>query len=273
MDIYHRVTFGKYDNVDEQLKSIGVKFKKAEGLQGYYILTLEIYEPDPNWREVNRLVQAHKALDLYDTFFSDEDVLGAEWLRLTPTYEHGYPYPRNKWLDTFYNYEDHCRECGTFRQKSSFFLQKEPSLRKNDFMCLIWTWTFFCRYQVFDQLAQYQVRGYEQWDAIIHSTKQPSAQVAQLIVPQIAQPGLTGVEDLPRVECSTCGITKYHPHLRGVMYLDRTAISRDTDLLQTYEWFGHGHHAHREVLVSQRLAKLALERKWKGIRFKVVELV
>ena len=117
MDIYHRVTFGKYDNVDEQLKSIGVKFKKTEGLQGYYILTLEIYESDPNWPEVNRLVQAHKALDLYDTVFSDEDVLDAEWLRLTPTYEHGYPYPRNKWLDTFYNYEDHCRECGTVSVK------------------------------------------------------------------------------------------------------------------------------------------------------------
>ena len=61
--------------------------------------------------------------------------------------------------------------------------------------------------------------------------------------------------------------------MRGVMYLARTALVSDVDILQTYEWFGSGHSAYREFLVSNRFAKLILEKGWRGIKLKVVELL
>ena len=63
------------------------------------------------------------------------------------------------------------------------------------------------------------------------------------------------------------------PHKRGVMYYDRSAFPQNVDVLETNEWFGDGHMAYRELLVSKSFAELAIEEAWKGIRFKVVELV
>ena len=78
---------------------------------------------------------------------------------------------------------------------------------------------------------------------------------------------------MKRETCSSCNVTKYAPHMRGVMYLKRDALMPGVDIMQTYEWFGSGHAAYREVLVSNRLARLVLDRGWKGVALKVVELV
>jgi hypothetical protein len=61
--------------------------------------------------------------------------------------------------------------------------------------------------------------------------------------------------------------------MRGVMYLKRDALLPGVDLMQTYEWFGSGHSAYREIIVSNRFARLILEQGWKGVRMKVVEAV
>jgi hypothetical protein len=207
------------------------------------------------------MIQKRGALDLYETVFSEEEVLNAKWLRLTP------------WLRDRINWEDWCYECGTFRQKSSYFLKKEPHLRKNSFFSLIWAYTFFCTHQVFDALSTQKIRGYGKWDAVIYKTKQPSTTVAQLLAAELAKPGLTQVDDLPRTTCEKCGITKYHPHKLGIMYFKREVLDVDLDILQSDEWFGDGHMAYREMIVSSRFARLAIENGWRGIRFKVIQLV
>jgi hypothetical protein len=272
MDVYHRVTFNKEDGVDKQVEELGIKYMRSP-LFERYIITFEIYESSPNWPEVNRLIQQHRALDLYETVFSNEDILQAQWLRMVPTLEQGYPQPQKAWLRDRPNWENWCYDCGTFRQKSSYFLQKEPSLRKNSFFSLLWTYTFFCKHEVFDILSDHHIHGFEKWDALIYKTKQPSTMVAQLVTTQAAKASLLRVDDLSGTVCTKCGITKYHYHKLGVMYLQQDALNGDFDILHSYEWFGDGHAAHQEMLVSNRFARLALEYQWKGIRFKVVQLV
>jgi hypothetical protein len=61
--------------------------------------------------------------------------------------------------------------------------------------------------------------------------------------------------------------------MRGAMYLKRDALVPDVDVMQTYEWFGSGHSAYREILVSNRLARIILDEGWKGVALKVVELI
>lgn len=57
------------------------------------------------------------------------------------------------------------------------------------------------------------------------------------------------------------------------MYVRREAIPEGVDFVRTHEWFGaRSKAAYREILVSNRVARLVLEKGWKGVRFKVVVL-
>ena len=270
MKIVHRVTFKKEDNVDDRLVALGIKYKKTPIFERY-IITFEIDEADIRWSQVEELIQDKNALDIYDTFFTNEELLNGEWLRLEPTFEYGYPQPEGTWIKNPPNYAYKCLSCGVFQQKSSFIIQKEPELGKNDFMSLHWTHAFFCTPRVFDALARNEIKGYEIWDVLLSETKLPSKQVSQLFVPIITKPGLA--DQLSAVVCEICGEKKYNVHKKGIMNFQRSALSPNIDTIQTYEWFGHGHNAFREILVSNRLAKVILKNDWQGVRLKLVELV
>ncbi len=273
MDIWHRVTFSHTDNVDNAIKALNLKYKKNPFPGEGYLIHIDIYESATVWPQIEALIWQKNALDVFDTVFTPEEILQAEWVRLIPIFEQGYPQPYTTWVTNPINYKGHCPACGAFQQAASFRLKKEPHLGRQDFMSLFWTYALFCTPHVFDELEAHGIRGYEKWDAIIHKTALPSQKVSQLYVPTVANPGLVRAEDLKREICSACGFTKYYPHMRGVMYLARTALVSDVDILQTYEWFGSGHSAYREFLVSNRFAKLILEKGWRGIKLKVVELL
>jgi hypothetical protein len=140
-------------------------------------------------------------------------------------------------------------------------------------MSLYWTYALFCANRLFPELEAHGIRAFEIWDAIIHRTSTPSERVSQLFIPHVGQPGLARVEELRRETCPSCQVTKYYPHVRGVMYIKRDALVPEVDIMQTYEWFGSGHSAYREILVSSRFARLVIDHGWKGVTLKVVELV
>jgi hypothetical protein len=152
-------------------------------------------------------------------------------------------------------------------------LAKESHLGRKSFFSLIWAGEIFCTREVILELEQIQANGYEAWDVVIHKTGKPSEKVLQLYIPGIASPGVILNDDLVRKICPVCGTTKYYPHVKGVMYLRREALIPDTDFMLTNEWFGSGLIAYREILVSNRVASLILDKGWQGVRFKVVEVV
>jgi len=273
MKIWHRISFHKSDGVDEQLSDLGVVVKISPLPGDSYILTFEIDESDERWPEISKLLKENKASDISNTSFNEEEILAAEWVRIAPSFEQGYPAPGVKWRKNRTNYDDYCPECGTYRQVDSYHLEKEPKLGKRDFVCLYWTYTLFCTDRVLKELKSNNIRGYEVWDAIIHKTNTPSKVVSQLYIPGIAKPGLKRVEDLKRKICSTCNVTKYYPHMRGKMHLDKNALIPDVDIMLSYEWFGSGHAAYREFVASNKLARLIIEKGWKGVSMKVIELI
>ncbi len=273
MQIWHRVSFGKTDAVDAQLEALNIRYKKTLGLHGNYLITFEINESDPRWPQVSELVRRTGAPDLLNTVFTQEEILGADRLRLIPRFEQGYPQPKESWITNPINYDNFCRQCGTFRQKTSFRVKKEPSLGKKDFMTLYWTYALFSTTRVLGEFEAQRTRGYEVWPLVIHKTNTPSEEVSQLFIPTIMSPGLMKAEDLKKQTCPECHVTKYYPHMRGVMYLKRDSLVPDVDLMQTHEWFGDGHFAYREILVSNKLARLVIDKGWQGVTFKVVELL
>lgn len=275
MKIWHRISFGKMDAVDSIIEALGIKYKKTPGLHGYYLITFEIEEADPRWPQVAELVREKNAPDFFNTVFTPEEILSAEWVRLIPIFEQGYPQPEEGMAWKEITYEDQCPQCGVgYRQKAPFRLAKEPRLGKHDFLCLYWTYTVFCTPKVLETLRAHQIRGYEVWEAIIHRTNQPSQVVSQLVFPNVAAPGLAGVDKLQPETCPQCGITKYAPHMRGYMHLKREALRSDVDVLLTHEWFGSGGYSgFREILISNRLARLILEKAWRGVALKPIKVV
>jgi hypothetical protein len=282
MDIKHRISINSKKDAEfmSAIIELGIDHKAIELPGGASkLITFVIAESDPRWEMVAKLVKSHKEFEIYgpgdllETVFSDEEIKGAEWLWLKSTFEQGYPQPKPHWPIKQLSYEIICPKCAIYKQTNSMRLAKEPSLGRKSFMSLIWAGEIFCTPEVILGLEKIQAKGYEVWDAVIHKTARPSERVRQLYVPGIASPGVIIDDDLERKICPVCGTTKYYPHVKGIMYLKREALLPDTDFMLTHEWFGFGLLAWREMLVSNRVASLILNKGWGGVRFKVVELV
>jgi hypothetical protein len=243
------------------------------------LLSFDISETDPLWETVFALLKKYQGFDvyrggdIYDTFFSDEEVRSADWLRIISTFEQGYPQPAGNWPLKQSSLKIICPACVIYEQIHPMHISKEPSLRKNSFMSLMGAGELFATAEVFSEFRSMNAIGYEIWDTLIHKTNLPSEIVHQLYVPGVARQGLLGIEEMRQVRCQKCGTVKYYPHEKGIMRLKKDALLPDLDFIKTHEWFGVGLISYKEILVSNRIAKLILDRGWKGARFKVVELV
>jgi len=275
MDIWHRIMFHRLEGVDHILDELGIRHKKVPLPRDSYVLIFEIAESDSRWAQIAELIQEKNAPNLFDTVFTPEEILGAEWVRLIPVFEQGYPQPEATWVRNPINYEGQCPQCGAgYRQVAPFRLAKEPRLGRHDFFSLYWTYTVFCTPRVLETLRAHAIRGYEVWEALLHKTGQPSRLVSQLVFPHVAGPGLLDEDKLQPETCSQCGLTKYAYHKRGYMHFKREALQAEVDILQTHEWFGSGGYGgYREILISRRLAELILREGWRGVRLKPVKLV
>ncbi|MGB3218578.1 MAG: hypothetical protein WBD79_14365 [Anaerolineae bacterium] len=274
MEIWHRIMFSKQEAVDNTLDSLGIQYKKSPLPGEHYVITFEMAESDRRWPQVAELIREKNAPNLYNTAFTPREVQAAEWIRLMPTFEQGYPQPKEGWELATYAHE--CPQCGVgYRQQAPFHLAKEPRLGRHSFMSLYWAaYSVFATPNVLDVLAAQGIRGYERWDALIHRTGQPSQVVSQLFFPIVAGPGLAEEDKLQPETCPQCGLTKYGYHKRGYMRIKRAALRSDVVVQLTHEWIGSGGHSgFREILISNRLARLILENNWHGVSLKPVELI
>lgn len=282
MDIKHRISINSKKDVEfmSVVIELGIDYKGIELPGGVsQLVTFVISESDPRWKTVAKLIKVYKDFDLYgpgdqlETVFSEDEIRKASWLRLISVFEQGYPQPKLHWPLKQLSYEIICPKCAIYKQTHPMRLAKEPSLGKKSFMSLIWAGEILCTPEVIRGLEEMHAKGYEAWDAIIHKTGNPSERVRQLHISGIASPGVVIGDDLERKVCPGCGTTKYYPHVKGIMVLKKEALQPDADFILTHEWFGHGLLAWREMLVSNRIARLILDKGWQGVRFKVVEVV
>jgi hypothetical protein len=274
MEIIHRIVFREKDNITDLLDLNAVRYRKRKFGENEYIIVVEINESHPAWNMVHEVYQLKgHHLDIEDTVFSKEEILKAEWVRLVPRFEQGYPQPVNGWEKITYG-NSICPICGIgFHQIAPLRLAKEPSLGINSFFHPIWTYSVFCTQAVISALSDLESTGIDIWDTIIHHLNKPSKVLSQLYFPCEAKPGLAEVDKVQPWKCKLCGLTKYAYHRRGYMYLKREALSNNVDAQVTNEWFGSGTFTgHREILISNRLAKLIIDSKWKGVSLKPILL-
>jgi hypothetical protein len=276
MEICHRIGINSHKDAAffEAVKDLGLQYESLDlpGKASSLIL-FDITESSPHWSSIFELIEKYGASDHFDTIFDDEEIRNADWLRLVSVFEQGYPQPESNWPIKQQSYKEVCQKCGIYSQNDCLRIKKEPHLGKKSFVSPIWVGEIFCTSEVITCFQAIPTQGFESWDVKIHKTNQPSAFVHQLYIPNTAAPGLLVDNEFKRVVCQVCGTVKYYPHMKGKMLIQRKALQQDYDFIKTHEWFGSGLIAYREILISNRIARLILDKKWAGIRLKVVEPV
>lgn len=271
MRIVHRVTFGDRDEVDQVLESMDVSIKRTPLPGEGFLIHIDIEESHPSWKAIRELVEMKSALDICDTIFSEQEIRQAEWCRLRPLFRKYYPQPESSWSVNRINYEGTCPACGAgFKQVLPFEIAKVPKLSKYDFFSLHWTAAVFCAERVWDSLSKYDIKGYRLLDVLLYRTKQPCGTVKQVLPTNLTQSGLIFSSDMSCRRCEVCGVTKFRPHTRGYMHYKRTSLPKEVDFVETFEWFGDGHFAFREIFISKRLTNLMLDSKWRGVDLKPI---
>lgn len=239
MEIWHRVSFNgdTKPNFKISVDQFAIKYKISP-LPGHEVglIYFDITETDPNWLQVESLIREIGASDVYDTIFTHEEILSAEWSRLVSVFERSYPQPQSSWSVEPIAYEGHCPECGIFqRQKESFRIKKEPRLGKNHFMSLYWTYALFTVPSVFSEFSKRNFSGYEIWDVIIHKTNQPSEMISQIYISNVGDKSLLPEDELKPSICSQCKTEKYLPHMRGYMKFNFNLQEIKSDFILTHE--------------------------------------
>lgn len=275
MEIWHRIAINSLDvEFFNTIKDLGIKFEDLPSPGGLSsLIVFDITESDTRWGVIAAMIANYGASNIQETFFTDEEIRAAEWLRLICVFEQGYPQPKMPWPFKQMDRKLLCPKCAIYQQIAPMRIVKEPHLGRKVFVHTIWTNEVFCIPEVFRGLEEIRAKGYEQWDVLLHKSGQALENVHQLFIPGIASPGFLAEQDLGRTLCSECGTTKYYAHMRGIMRIKREALVPDTDFMLTQEWFGSGYLAWREILVSNRVAQLILDKGWQGVRLKVVEVV
>ncbi len=278
MEINHRVAFNgdTKPTYTTRIEQLGVKYRNSPLFGGKVgLVYFDIAESDRNWPVVAELIRVWGLSDFFGTRFDPQEILAADWARLVPTFEQGFAQPEDEpgWKSV--TYDNACLSCGAgYVQKAPFRFAKEPRLGKRDFVSLFGTYAVFCTSNVIAGLVTGEVRGYEVWEALLHRTSMPSRIVSQLVFPTVTAPILADEDKAHPETCARCGITKYASHLRGYMHVKRHSLPPGLDVVVTYEWFGSGAPlGFREILISNRLSRLILERGWRGVALKPVTLV
>lgn len=283
MEIVHHIFFhSSQKELYSYLQSSTIKFDTSKLSPDGQLISFDISESHPLWRELMQLLikfdnfKLYQGGDQYDTFFSEDEIRHAEWVTLNATFSQGYPQPENDWpfkQDPFISLTNVCPKCAIYEQINPIRVKKEPRMGKYSFMYLFWFTEFFVTNQVINEFKAIGAKGFEDWDVFISKKHDIAQTTRQLFIPEKTQPGLLDVDDLERKVCPVCGTVKFHSHLKGTMKYRRSCVNPDTDFIKTSEWFGTGHTSFNEIWASNRVANLILDKGWKGVRLKVVELV
>jgi hypothetical protein len=277
MQVWHHIAFHSRDQMDEALRSRGIRFKAAGSLFGEYILVFDISEDDPHWPWMReKLFEKYgRGEGFVYTTFTNEELLSCEWVRLKPGYERYYPQPESDMRYSAATFRYKCPSCGIeFDQVAPYRIRREASLGRHDFVSLYWTYGIFCTQRVVDAIQEAGLEGIEVWPVMLHGQDRPSEVLSQLLFPHVAGPGLAEQDKQQPEPCVECGVTKYAFHKRGYMHVAREALREGTDAQRTHEWFGSDTKwGYQEILISNRFARLIIDQGWKGVVLQGVELV
>jgi hypothetical protein len=297
MEIFHRICADvkRHPPFKTAMDRLQFPYQYTDNIVGKNI-HFEISENHPLWPQIRELAAR------YDAFcgmpvrvqYSRADIVTAAWLRIGPTRHRGYPQPEDDYQYQIYDPDGYCDRCGIrTTQRAPFRFKSEPKGR-DSFLQLNWVFDeFFVRPEVRELFAGAGVTGVGYGPCIHHSSGRRLESLSQLFVLTVLPPGLVTTE-LSTVTCKPnneegpaksyggrlryshdypyCGRVKYHWPLLGQTTYAAETFRDAPDIVKSHEWFGSGGSASREVLISQKVGRLIIDHKLRGLSFVPVAL-
>jgi len=236
----------------------------------------EIAEDDPAWPELKRRIG--NEYTYIRTRFTEQERLNAEWSIIWDDHSIvNLRVPRDyAWSKEYF--QNQCKNCGSgWEQIAPFQLKQEPKLGKNQFCGFGGGFELFCTPLVLEEFARNGISGFQTWPLVLAKSGNPVEGIKQIIVTEVAGPAiaeeLVERERYRQTDCPVCGQTWHAHYVRGMLPLRNSALKQNVDFQLTNEWFGNSSSARREVLASQRVVRLILKNKWKGVDLVPVQAV
>jgi hypothetical protein len=278
MKIIHRISFSANCNskVFKKLTKLGIEPWPTGGKLFSNMRHFDISEDNSIWPQVKEIIENNKMLDIPMSEFSKDEILLAEWVRLAPAYfeDNNFPEPHldESWKKVSFDYENECHECGIgLLQKAPIRIKGEPNLKNNDFISIFWTYAIFSRPEVLNTIMENNIRGFEMFPVINHSSNLPLETVKQMRIINELSPCL--VADNLQIDERKCGHVKYYDISHVKKKYKRQAFNNCPDLIRTSEWFGTGYEAYQLILASANFVKVFMENNWKGLSLIPIEII
>ncbi len=304
MRLLHHIRDHNKPEFTAALEKLGVRYKaKRIGgtgkISAWDCFDLLVYDDDPAWPVLRDLATKHNVRVFHSPTFTSDDIASAPWLVASATADAGYPRPEK---DFAYQAESFdlthwCRRCGIGKvQIRPIRLKAEPKNKTAHFFAPQWLHQIlFVRPEVRDVFEAERVSGARYLAPLIHRTSAPLTSLVQIIPTTTARNGMVGVVQ-EQVTCSPhndevsrlrippdgrgslggefCERVKYHiPKKRRIVHYSRHAFEDAPDIVLSAEWFGSGAAASQHVIVSNKVARLVLAHRWKGLDLEPIELV
>jgi hypothetical protein len=276
MIIKHKAMFNRFDG--EELFSYifknNLNYKTSSRSSGNDLIFFTFNEDIANWEEIERMVKAAKSVETKDTFFSDEELLQCDWARLWVMNEKDYHIHTldSSWRLNYF--KDLCFACGSYvRQDRPYMIGSNSKLTK-DFISFGGTLDFATDQFHIDEMRKAGLTGFEVWSLIRKKDRSIFDGLKQIYIPgRTIENGYVDNNEKKPVICQKCGAKKYSYHNYGWMEIQAEALIGAPDFVQTFEMFGDGGLAFREILISKKAIHFFIEQKWKNIKLKGVKLV
>jgi len=215
-------------------------------------IVFEIDEASPHWPEIESMIKGRVGFESVRTEFTADEIRSAHWLKLFPTWHHGYPQPEDSYVQEAYSSDGHCRRCGIVpSQVAPFRMRAEPKWGRRSVMQLNWIFDeFFVRRDVWDE--RFAPLGFAALEVIHHKTGRPLETVLQWDL-RSSDAAVLQMSDSTATYCEACERPKYLPHVRGCFpgFTHRSTLP--STVYRSAQWFGSGASAWRAILIPQHV--------------------
>lgn len=256
MKISHRIGVDVDKALGQALEDLNISITAVPEISGTTsttrMIVFDIYEDDPSWDAVQRLLQGHEPSDVADAEFTSSEVREASWCGLFGP-QLGYPQPIDTFQTTTYDVSQRCASCRAgVVQTAPFRLKKPTRWERRGLMQLHWV-----PGEVFVS------RGL--WSAVFEPagvSHRPVANrkgnvvddVVQLVAEEEAD---VVVDEFERSDCGACGRSRY---VQGPGYLPAIdGAAPQCSLFRTRQLFGSGWETYQPLVVSRAIVNALLD--------------
>ncbi len=247
MKIKRRISVNLNQNQVEYLNTFNIEANA--GLSTFYINDQFIYE------RVKAKLQEWFAVELIETKFTKDEMESASNYAINALWHNDYPQPESTYIEETYNTDNFCEKCGIgLKQKDIFKIRKEVNWRNEKIMHLNWVFDeFFVPIHIYNSI--FKSFGIEKKEVFIVKENKISKEICQLIISQTDR----DLEMSPSIKfnkCS-CGRKKYFRIVDN--FFPSYSKKYEYPIFKTKEYFGSGHYAYNQIIISKNLYNLLKE--------------